>query len=299
MPPSLREWLPEDHLAWFVIDAVEEMDLAAFYAAYRDGRARSGGARSGDDGGAVALRLRDRGAVVAADRAALRRGRRHAGDLRQPGARSHDDRAVSPAPRGGAGRAVRRGARAVRRGRVGQRGGDRDRRHQGARQRVAARQPRLRADRARDPRGGRRGRRRRGRAVRRRARRRAAAGAGHRARAGAGWLREAKRRLDDSAPRRPGRSRAHGPSGCGRPSAGWRKSTGSSATPTPTTRPTGRAGGCSDGRRFGAPPQALPAAGDAGRARSTSPIRTRATSRPRAAGCRATTPRPSSTSTRS
>ena len=33
LPPSLREWLPEDHLAWFVIDAVTEMDLAAFYAA--------------------------------------------------------------------------------------------------------------------------------------------------------------------------------------------------------------------------------------------------------------------------
>ena len=23
LPPSLREWLPEDHLAWFVIDAVD------------------------------------------------------------------------------------------------------------------------------------------------------------------------------------------------------------------------------------------------------------------------------------
>jgi hypothetical protein len=31
LPPSLREWLPEEHLAWFVLDAVEEMDLAAFY----------------------------------------------------------------------------------------------------------------------------------------------------------------------------------------------------------------------------------------------------------------------------
>ena len=36
LPPSLREWLPEEHLAWFVLDAVEEMDLAAFYAGYRD-----------------------------------------------------------------------------------------------------------------------------------------------------------------------------------------------------------------------------------------------------------------------
>ena len=42
MPPSLREWLPEGHLAWFVIDAVAEMDLTAFYAAYRaDGHGRA------------------------------------------------------------------------------------------------------------------------------------------------------------------------------------------------------------------------------------------------------------------
>jgi transposase len=41
MPPDVREWLPERHLAWFVIDAVAEMDLDAFYAAYRvDGRSR-------------------------------------------------------------------------------------------------------------------------------------------------------------------------------------------------------------------------------------------------------------------
>jgi hypothetical protein len=31
LPPSLREWLPEGHLAWFVIDAVERMELSAFY----------------------------------------------------------------------------------------------------------------------------------------------------------------------------------------------------------------------------------------------------------------------------
>jgi transposase len=41
MPPDVREWLPEDHLAWFVIHAVGEMNLATFYAAYRrDGRGR-------------------------------------------------------------------------------------------------------------------------------------------------------------------------------------------------------------------------------------------------------------------
>src|ERR687898_849021 len=42
LPPSLREWLPEGHLAWFVIDAVAQMDLSAFYAAYReDGHGRA------------------------------------------------------------------------------------------------------------------------------------------------------------------------------------------------------------------------------------------------------------------
>jgi transposase len=36
LPPSLREWLPEDHLAWFVLDAVDEIDLSAFYGVYRE-----------------------------------------------------------------------------------------------------------------------------------------------------------------------------------------------------------------------------------------------------------------------
>ena len=42
MPPSVRDWLPEDHLAFFVFDVVSELDLAAFYAVYRsDGRGGS------------------------------------------------------------------------------------------------------------------------------------------------------------------------------------------------------------------------------------------------------------------
>src|SRR5919109_369505 len=41
MPPDLREWLPPRHLAWFVIDAVAEVNLDAFYGAYRvDGGSR-------------------------------------------------------------------------------------------------------------------------------------------------------------------------------------------------------------------------------------------------------------------
>gem|GEM_PF-4180446 len=37
LPPLLSEWLAEDHLAWFVIDAVKQLDLSEFYASYRDG----------------------------------------------------------------------------------------------------------------------------------------------------------------------------------------------------------------------------------------------------------------------
>src|SRR5918997_2770985 len=41
MPPSLRDWVPEGHLVWTVLDAVAELDLSAIYADYRDdGRGR-------------------------------------------------------------------------------------------------------------------------------------------------------------------------------------------------------------------------------------------------------------------
>src|SRR5215218_10262956 len=42
LPPDLREWLPSDHLAWFVLDVVEQLDLGPFLAAYRaDGHGRA------------------------------------------------------------------------------------------------------------------------------------------------------------------------------------------------------------------------------------------------------------------
>ena len=43
MPPSLRDWWPEDHLAWFILACVEELDLGAFYTSYR-GWSRASGA---------------------------------------------------------------------------------------------------------------------------------------------------------------------------------------------------------------------------------------------------------------
>ena len=40
LPPSLEDWLPEGHLARFVAEVVETLDLSAIYARYeeRDGR---------------------------------------------------------------------------------------------------------------------------------------------------------------------------------------------------------------------------------------------------------------------
>jgi transposase len=36
LPPDLRDWLPQGHLAWFVLDVVDQLDLAPFYRAHRD-----------------------------------------------------------------------------------------------------------------------------------------------------------------------------------------------------------------------------------------------------------------------
>jgi hypothetical protein len=64
--------------------------------------------------------------------------------LRQPGARSHHDRALSSASRDRAGRLVRRGVGVLRRGRPGSGRGDRGRWHQGCGERGAAGDARLR-----------------------------------------------------------------------------------------------------------------------------------------------------------
>ena len=35
LPPDLRDWLPTDHLAWFILDVVDQLDLAPFYRQHR------------------------------------------------------------------------------------------------------------------------------------------------------------------------------------------------------------------------------------------------------------------------
>ena len=42
LPPDVRDWLPANHLAWFVLDVVDQLDLGPFLTAYRaDGHGRA------------------------------------------------------------------------------------------------------------------------------------------------------------------------------------------------------------------------------------------------------------------
>ncbi|MGH2874244.1 MAG: transposase [Solirubrobacteraceae bacterium] len=42
LPPDLMDWVPDDHVVWSILGAVEQMDLAAFYGAYRsNGKGRA------------------------------------------------------------------------------------------------------------------------------------------------------------------------------------------------------------------------------------------------------------------
>src|SRR6266536_2884070 len=36
LPPDVRDWLTDGHLAWFVLDVVDHLDLQPFYRAHRD-----------------------------------------------------------------------------------------------------------------------------------------------------------------------------------------------------------------------------------------------------------------------
>ncbi len=98
LPPRLRDWLPEGHLAWFVLDAVTQLELTAFYSAYRAG----GHGRAGHDPAMmVALLLY---AYAIGERSSRRIERRCVEDVAarvicaNPGPRPHHHRALSSAP---------------------------------------------------------------------------------------------------------------------------------------------------------------------------------------------------------
>src|SRR4051794_39181932 len=138
LPPSLREWLPENHLAWCVIEAVAELDLAAFYAVYRgDGWGRA----AHEPAMMVALLLY---AYAIGERSSRRIERHCEHDVafRVIAANRVPDHATIalPCPARARTRGLVRGrAGVVRGGRAGRGRGDRGRRHEGARQCVPAR----------------------------------------------------------------------------------------------------------------------------------------------------------------
>jgi transposase len=36
LPSDPRDWLPDGHLAWFILDVTDQLDLVPFYLAHRD-----------------------------------------------------------------------------------------------------------------------------------------------------------------------------------------------------------------------------------------------------------------------
>ena len=70
LPASVADWLPEGHLARFVIEVVERLDLSAFYAAYR---ADGSGRPAHDPGMMVALVFYNYAVGVRSSRAIERR----------------------------------------------------------------------------------------------------------------------------------------------------------------------------------------------------------------------------------
>ena len=41
LPDALQDWLPEGHLAYFISDSVDSLDLSAFHARYAKGGPRN------------------------------------------------------------------------------------------------------------------------------------------------------------------------------------------------------------------------------------------------------------------
>jgi hypothetical protein len=53
LPPDLMDWVPDDHVVWSILGAVDQMDLSVFYGAYRE----NGQGRAAYEPSVVALLL--------------------------------------------------------------------------------------------------------------------------------------------------------------------------------------------------------------------------------------------------
>ena len=66
LPPSLREWLPENHLVYFVSDVVDNLNLSALDAVYGDEQRGQPHPRSADDDQGAGVRVLRGGVQFAA-----------------------------------------------------------------------------------------------------------------------------------------------------------------------------------------------------------------------------------------
>ena len=208
LPPSLKDWLPDDHLAWFVLESVDELDLSDFYASYR---ADGWGGAAHDPKMMVALYIYAYSIGVRSARAIERRCQEDVAFRVICAGQTPDHATIArfrEAPRARDRRALRRRARALRALRPRQRRRRRRRRHQDRRRRDPPRKPHLPADRRGDPERSGRDRRRRRRALRRGQRRRAARGLSHLDRAPRSGFARQSRRSRKSARQRRSRSPA-------------------------------------------------------------------------------------------
>src|SRR4051812_8896327 len=242
LPPSLREWLAEGHLAWFVIDAVAALDLRPFYAVYRD---NGQGRAAHDPAMMVALLLYS---YAIGERSSRRIERRCVEDVasrvicanQRPDhttvARFRQRHETPLAELFGEVLALCAEAGLVR---VGVVAVDGTKVHANASERatrsyeeiareiledaaaVDAEEDERFGDACGDELPG-----------------ELATGQGRQR-----WLRDAKRRLDERRAREGKRSRSHGRTGSRRPNVVWKKSTGSSVAPTRLTRTTAGTGG--------------------------------------------------------
>ena len=74
LPAALQEWLPEGHLAYFISDTIDSLELSAFHARYAQGGSAQPAVSSGDDGQGVGVWLRDRSVLLAQAGAQAARG---------------------------------------------------------------------------------------------------------------------------------------------------------------------------------------------------------------------------------
>ena len=103
LPAALQEWLPPDHLAYFISDVVDQLDLSAITAPLRGGKAGRPALSSQDDGQGAALRLLHRRGILTAHRPASPRGHRLPGAGSQQHARLPHHLRLLQGPSGGVG----------------------------------------------------------------------------------------------------------------------------------------------------------------------------------------------------